>query len=771
MASIEFLEFQQKFASQIVEQIFDKPLFNARAVKDATLWKLASLNRPPFPAQVEQGILPIVSSLREYSVGILVAEMGTGKTQMSYSVAELVAKGGKVLFLTSGGKHVPKMGREAEEIFGNSADIYYVTNKYSHEKISEKKGEVRPEDIDKIKVEKGRIAVFVLSKDTAKVTLKEDTGFKWGAKCPNCNELLLPKSWRSKYEKGKVTVKDFKKIKGNPKECPTCNSSLLVKVASPLWEGNGVFKSKKPLKHKGPRKISVGQRLKRQVGAKRIFDLLIVDEVHEMQNSESLQGKAYRELIQLSKKTMIMTGTLSNGMASSIFYILQAILPKYFNDLGYPYHKISRFVDHFGARKHTKVVSKAGEGKGLSGGLGTTSKELPKISDKIISLMAPFTAWVSMKDLNLEMPEYEEYPHIIPLDEEYKKHLDEFKVKALKLISAHAPELRRAFASRFVYWQNNLTKAYKYEFKGVEVQGFDENENPIWVDREFVIEYEPLPESILTSKERALIEKVEDALNRDRGCLVYSIYNKAAEVSSRLGFVLERAFADRNITIKVMPEYISGIKIEEWIDKNPCDILIASPLKLATGLDLVQFPSIFFYETGTKLRVVDQAKRRSWRAVGQDKKVEVHFFAYAGVQANILDILGKKMRAAATVEGRRVEGAQLANEFDDDADFTAALNKIADELEEELELDFSDSRIEAGKPRPWTKLEARFMDILESIQNEAETADDFIDAELEESVEPLKEASLTISPEKEGIEVLEFGKEELGNGYTQLTLF
>jgi len=151
--------------------------------------------------------------------------------------------------------------------------------------------------------------------------------------------------------------------------------------------------------------------------------------------------------------------------------------------------------------------------------------------------------------------------------------------------------------------------------------------------------------------------------------------------------------------------------------------LIASPLKLATGLDLTQFPSIYFYETGTNLRVVQQAARRSWRAVGQDKPVKVYFLAYQGIQASILDIMAKKMRAAAVIEGTKVTEGQIASVFDDDADFTRALNNIANELEQDFKPDFSSSTVEEGKLRPATVLETRFEEILKEVKGSGEDED------------------------------------------------
>jgi hypothetical protein len=195
--------------------------------------------------------------------------------------------------------------------------------------------------------------------------------------------------------------------------------------------------------------------------------------------------------------------------------------------------------------------------------------------------------------------------------------------------------------------------------------------------------------------------------------MLYSIYNKAAKVSSRLAEVIARELPE--LHVEVMPESISGKEIEPWIERHPCDVLIVSPLKVSTGLDLVQFPSIAFYETGANLRLVQQAARRSWRAFGQDKPVEVTFFAYQGLQAALLELLGKKLKGAAAVEGRKVEVGQLAQVYDEDADFTAALKRVAEKIEEEIQPDFSSSEIPEGKMRPNTVYEQAYIDILNEI--------------------------------------------------------
>ena len=89
------------------------------------------------------------------------------------------------------------------------------------------------------------------------------------------------------------------------------------------------------------------------------------------------------------------------------------------------------------------------------------------------------------------------------------------------------------------------------------------------------------------------------------------------------------------------------------------DVLVCHPRLVATGLDLVDFPTILWAQAGYSLFEVRQASRRSWR-LGQTDPVKVVFFAYEGTaQEACLQILGETLLAAQAVEGRfSAEGLQ-----------------------------------------------------------------------------------------------------------------
>jgi DNA polymerase III delta prime subunit len=108
---------------------------------------------------------------------------------------------------------------------------------------------------------------------------------------------------------------------------------------------------------------------------------------------------------------------------------------------------------------------------------------------------------------------------------------------------------------------------------------------------------------------------------------------------------------------------------EAWYTKQVKDgiqVVIAHPKLVETGLDLLDFPTIIFYESGYSLHTLRQASRRSWR-IGQSRNVRVKFLCYEGtMQGACLRLMGKKLLVALTMEGKFAgEGLQSIDEDDD----------------------------------------------------------------------------------------------------------
>ena len=115
-------------------------------------------------------------------------------------------------------------------------------------------------------------------------------------------------------------------------------------------------------------------------------------------------------------------------------------------------------------------------------------------------------------------------------------------------------------------------------------------------------------------------------------------------------------------------------KREEWYDRqleSGVEVVVCHPKLVETGLDLLAFPTLYFYQTGYSLHTLRQASRRSWR-IGQRHPVRVKFLTYKGTMQEIcLRLMGKKMLVALMMEGKfSGEGLQS---LDADEDLMSAM--------------------------------------------------------------------------------------------------
>ena len=143
------------------------------------------------------------------------------------------------------------------------------------------------------------------------------------------------------------------------------------------------------------------------------------------------------------------------------------------------------------------------------------------------------------------------------------------------------------------------------------------------------------------------------------------MYTQKHDVTARL----ERILSNEGIRTAVLRASVDTSKREAWYArqiKDGVQVVICHPKLVETGLDLLDFPTIIFYESGYSLHTLRQASRRSWR-IGQRRPVRVKFLCYEGtMQTACLRLMGKKLLVALTMEGKFAgEGLQSIDEDDD----------------------------------------------------------------------------------------------------------
>jgi hypothetical protein len=167
------------------------------------------------------------------------------------------------------------------------------------------------------------------------------------------------------------------------------------------------------------------------------------------------------------------------------------------------------------------------------------------------------------------------------------------------------------------------------------------------------------------AKERALITEVKAQLARGRKCQVFAVYTNKHDVIERL----EGLFRNEGIRAATLRASVPTHKREAWYReqiRRGIDVAICHPKIVETGLDLLDFPTILFHETGYSLHTLRQSSRRSWR-IGQRRPVEVKFFAYAGTMQEVcLRLMGKKLLVALAMEGKFASEGLQAIDGDDD---------------------------------------------------------------------------------------------------------
>jgi SNF2 family DNA or RNA helicase len=132
--------------------------------------------------------------------------------------------------------------------------------------------------------------------------------------------------------------------------------------------------------------------------------------------------------------------------------------------------------------------------------------------------------------------------------------------------------------------------------------------------------------------------------------LAYTTYTGTRDTTTRLKSILER----EGLRAAVLRATVDTSRREDWIFEQVergVDVLITNPELVKTGLDLLDFPTIAFMQTGYNVYTLQQAARRSWR-IGQKLPVDVHFLGYRDTtQIACLSLMAKKIAVSQSTSG------------------------------------------------------------------------------------------------------------------------
>ena len=429
------------------------------------------------------------------------------------------------------------------------------------------------------------------------------------------------------------------------------------------------------------------------------WDYAIADEIHQLAG-DTAQGNALGVLNKTARRFLGLTGTLLSGYADDLFNTLFRTDAKRMTEDGYEWGSAGRerFTRDFGVIETIERITVEDNACSKKTKKTVTIKRKPGASPLLFGkYLMDHCAFIGLEDISDGLPSYREEVVPVAMEEPLKTAYEELEEEITACLKEHRgnSSVASTMLNALLAWPD-----HPYGFGTLYGSEFD----PETKCREsFVIaETVDLDKNETYAKERALIEEVKAQLARGRKCQVFAVYTNKHDVIERL----EQLFRAEGIRAAILRASVPTHRREAWYReqlRRGIDVAICHPKIVETGLDLLDFPTILFHETGYSLHTLRQSSRRSWR-IGQRRPVEVKFFAYKGTMQEVcLRLMGKKLLVALAMEGKFTSEGLQAIDGDDDM-----LTAMARELVENKGIGESADSIwrALGQMRPSTSARA-----------------------------------------------------------------
>ncbi len=703
----------EKIAAHVLETY--KPLYNLDPTpKEIAVLDAIGTQRKPLPGQERAGLLPaqrhaaaaLARSIRKNGVANCQAEMGSGKTSIGSAVIELLDAYPAIVICPP--HLVPKWIREIEEVIPgaharelrrigrNSDDVYDVNDvrdfldQYRQASETAKRtGGSKPKWVAVVAHTSAKFGTGWQPAVVRRKTRDPLTGKVVDAcACPSCGKVVM-----TEKDGFVIPVTDLDELAEKRQFCRNHVSGWeldpdgrikLDANGDPVW---GTHACKTPLfEFAGARRHSIADYIAKHAQGK--FKLLIADESHQFKSKSSDRGVAFHQLVTAAKWTLTLTGTFFGGKSTSIFWLLHRLNHGVRRD--FAFHDEKRWARLYGVLETTRRRRRdddADEDGVYTGNrrYRNQAKEQPGVSPAIVSRLLDTTIFLSLKDLNLALPAYKEEVVALDMldDQGQQYHSMDSSLKQLAVQSSR-------YLSTWLQWSlARPNSAFRDEVVVVDEVDGEDGKSVRKVPLMELPAINPNGHKWLP-KENWLADFCKLEKQQGRKVLIYVRQTGTRDIQDRVQMPLQA----NGLRVSILGGNVDPRKREEWIAKrvNTIDALICNPRLVETGLDLVQFSTVVFFEIEYSLYTLWQSVRRVWR-LGQTQPVKAIFSVYStAMEATALALMGKKMKAAQLVYGDEVGGAivpeeegdfltQLARDVLDGAKLSDLQTLFADDLQ------------------------------------------------------------------------------------------
>ena len=470
--------------------------------------------------------------------------------------------------------------------------------------------------------------------------------------------------------------------------CPVCASQIVDKDGVPLTAeemgrkrrtcagcGSALWQADP----KGPKRYPLADYIKKRM--KGFFELLIGDEIHEYKGRGSAQGIAAGVLADSCGRSLTLTGTLTGGYSSTLFHLLYRFSPAIRTEFGRS--EEGRWIQRYGFEEHT--IGKDDDESVEDGRFSRRRRyrkvvrERPGLAPAALFHLIGNSVFLRLSDVASGLPSYEEQILLSSMDSEP----DSNGYTQRGAYGTLYDKLREALADALAKGSRKLLSTYLQSLLAYP-DGCTRGETVFDPESDdLLVAVPPLSEEKLYPKEKALLDLVAAERLEGRRVLVYVTHTGTRDITGRIKDILTR-HGFRTSVLKA--DTVPPDRREAWMEqrvKEGVDVVVCHPRLVQTGLDLIDFPTLVWFETDYSVYTMRQASRRSWR-IGQTRPVKVIFMAYRGtLQADALKLVAQKLQSSLAVEGELPEDGLAAYGDDGDDIMLALARKIVNGEEEE----------------------------------------------------------------------------------------
>lgn len=458
--------------------------------------------------------------------------------------------------------------------------------------------------------------------------------------CPDCG--VPQKNELRKTEDVYFTEKDFAKAKKSNYKCCNCGTVLFQ------------------ADYNKTKKTSLASFIlsKRDIS----LDSIIIDEIHESSNFSSLIGSTTRNIIRKGKKIILLSGTVSNGYASSMYNILSALMPNKLKKMNV-FDK-DKFVNTYGTLMGKTNIKDSDYHK--LGRIQVKDSQMQEIEGINPILFSQFMleGFVSLDLSELaNLPNLKEEHIAIEHDRDVlngeKRMIDDFKKLNALNASFYNDTVIKHYTNNPFKW-NRIPITFQ--------EGSDKMDGYV----------EPINISErLLPKEKKLVEicKAEQALGRKTWVYVdFTTTGKYAEgmtMPTRLKNILEA----EGLKVFVLQSDVSTLTRRDVIQKNSdkYDVFISNPRLISVGVNLQFCPNYIFYSPSYHVNIVKQSSRRGMRINSTLENRVIHLYLKNSIEESIMERFKLKL----------AESNAIQNRFDQ-VDVKRTASSLGDKINKEL---------------------------------------------------------------------------------------